>query len=147
MAESVYSGRRGGKPAGAGKTGTSTSSSTSTKVTASNPSNNKTKSKTQTLTIGGKSYVVPSSSSTRQESTNSATKVVSSTTPQTQSVSQAQPKKTTDSALSGLFGTPTVTTNAPYAKTQNRKFTTNSQSQIAKSIQPANNSTLNGSSP
>ena len=137
MAESVYSGRRGGKPAGAGKTGTSTSSSTGTKVTASNTSTNKTKSKTQTLTIGGKSYVVPSSS-TRQQSTNSPTKVVSSATINTQSVSQAQPKKTTDAPLSGLFGTATVSTNAPYAQTQNRKFTTNSQSQIAKSIQPAN---------
>jgi len=137
MAESVYSGRRGGKPAGAGKTGTSTSSSTGSKVTASNTSTNKTKSKTQTLTIGGKSYVVPSSS-TRQQSTNSPTKVVSSATINTQSVSQAQPKKTTDAPLSGLFGTATVSTNAPYAQTQNRKFTTNSQSQIAKSIQPAN---------
>ena len=141
MAEAVYSGRRGGKPAGAGKTGTSKSSSTNvtnapTNVVKGKPTVTNQGNKTQTLKIGGISYVVPSS--TRQQSTNSPTQVVSSATINTQSVSQAQPKKTTDAPLSGLFGTPTVSTNAPYAKTQNRKFTTNSQSQIAKSIQPAN---------
>ena len=133
MAESVYSGRRGGKPAGAGKVSSTKATNTSKNVSSPKPTPTNKGTKTQTLKIGGVSYVVPSS--TRQQSTNSPTQVVSS---QSETSAQAQPKKTTDAPLSGLFGTATVSTNTPYAKTQNRKFLTNSQSQIAKSIQPAN---------
>jgi len=73
----------------------------------------------------------------RKKITNSNTQVVSTNTA-SQTVVQPQPKKTTDNIIRTAFGTPTVTKNEPYAKTQNRKFLTNSQSQISKSEQPAN---------
>jgi len=121
---------------------TTTPSTTSVATNPASVSQNVTTNTGTALTANTTTGTVKTATTTgsnRQHITNSSTQVVSSTTPETQaaSVQQAEPKKTSDSLFSGLFGTPTVT-NAPYAQTQNRKFLTNSQSQISKSIDPAN---------
>jgi len=58
----------------------------------------------------------------------------------TQVVSSTETKNTNATPLTqySVFGKTTQTTIAPYAKTQNRKFVSNSQSQIAKSELPTN---------
>jgi len=66
----------------------------------------------------------------RQNITQSNTQVVSSTETKN---TNAQPQ-----TQYSVFGKTTPTTIAPYAKTQNRKFVSNSQSQIAKSKLPTN---------
>jgi len=114
---------------GAGKKTTVTASNTS-----SNVSSNTGTANTSNTTTGTKKSTTKTGSN-RQHITNSNTQVVSTNTNKFTPVPNVKVKE--KSILSGLFGTPTVV-NAPYAQTQNRKFLTNSESQISKSEQPAN---------
>ena len=130
----MAAGRTSTTKAGAGKASSASSSgSSSSSSSGSSSGSSKSSSSGSSRTSSSSSSRRPASStgSSRKPSTQSNTQVVSS---RTTNIPNAQPKPAT-----GWFGNPTTsTTVAPYAQTQNRKFTSNSQSQIAKSVQSAN---------
>ena len=134
----MAAGRKSSTKAGAGKassassSGSSSSSSSGSSSSSSSSGSSKSSSSgSRTSSSSGSSRSASPTGSSRQTITQSNTQVVSTTSTKTPN---AQPKPATS-----WFGTPTTsTTVAPYAQTQNRKFTTNSQSQIAKSVQSAN---------
>jgi len=135
----MAAGRKSTTKAGAGKTSSASSSGSSSSSSSGSPSSSSSTGSSKSSSSGsprsssssGSPRSSSSSGSSRKAITQSNTQVVSTTSTKTPN---AQPKPATS-----WFGNPTTsTTVAPYAQTQNRKFTTNSQSQIAKSVQSAN---------
>jgi len=135
----MAAGRKSTTKAGAGKassaasSGSSSSSSSGSSSSSSSSGSSKSSSSgsSSSSSSGTSRRSASSTGSSRKAITQSNTQVVSS---RTTNIPNAQPKPATS-----WFGNPTTsTTVAPYAQTQNRKFTTNSQSQIAKSVQSAN---------
>ena len=137
----MAAGRKSTTKAGAGKASSAASSGSSSSSASGSSSSPSSSGSSKSSTSGKASS--PSSrgrspspirsptGSSRQTITQSNTQVVSTSSTKTPN---AQPKPATS-----WFGNPTTsTTVAPYAQTQNRKFTSNSQSQIAKSVQSAN---------
>jgi len=122
-----------GKASSASSSGSSSSSSSGSSSSSSSSGSSKASSSgsSSSSSSGTSRRSASSTGSSRKAITQSNTQVVSTTSTKTPN---AQPKPATS-----WFGTPTTsTTVAPYAQTQNRKFTANSQSQIAKSVQSAN---------